>query len=45
MGTSPLSETEINAMMNLLPKSTRTDEDDKEFEVVTYEDYVALVSR
>ena len=45
MGASPLSENEINTFISILPKSTRTDDDGKEFEVVAYEDYVAMVAR
>jgi hypothetical protein len=45
VGDAPLADGELDAMLAALPRAKRTDEDGNEFEVVAYEDYVAMVAR
>ncbi len=42
---APLTGEEYAAMLALLPKAQREDEDGKAFAVLLYEDYVATVAR
>ncbi len=40
-----MGEPEVNAMLAAMPKGKREDEDGNSFDVVMYEDYVAMVAR
>lgn len=44
-GAAPMKESEFSAFLSVLPRSKKVDEDGKEFEVVMYEGYVAMVGR